>query len=359
MNDNKIQYIDLRFLKFDPTNPRLPSFIKNSSVKETIDWMLLDTSLLDLISSIAQNGFFHGEPLIVVASKNADNDYFVIEGNRRLAACLILNKPSISKTKSKAIKDILDETNNSIIPSSIPCIVFSSRELVIDYLGYRHITGVESWGPLSKARYLDLLFSRIGRKETLEKKCKSLAKKIGSKGSFVKRLLVGYWLYQLLEEDGFYKIRGLEEDKIEFSRLYDSLRFKGLSEFLSIDLEKTKPLENVSKKNLEELCIWIYEKNEGQTRLGDSRNLKILDKVVQSEEALKAFRAGKTLNESSNYSGLPEEMFSENIFKSFNYIQEAVNVSARTNKVTDIDLTNIKQIIKFSEMLYRTFRKDE
>ena len=62
---NSISYIDINSLKFDSENPRLPVKRRNASEKSIIEWMLLDAGLLELISSIGQNGFFHGEPLLV------------------------------------------------------------------------------------------------------------------------------------------------------------------------------------------------------------------------------------------------------------------------------------------------------
>ena len=313
--------------------------------------MLLDTSLLDLISSIAQNGFFHGEPLLVV---KRNGDFTVVEGNRRLAACLVLNAPTISKVKSKSIGEILNETNHRNVPSSLPCIVFDRKDEVVNYLGYRHVTGVKSWGPLSKARYLDMLFSNLKFRGALQKKCSLLAKKIGSKGGSVKKLLVGYWMYQILEEEGFFGIRELGEDKIDFSNLYSALRFAHIKKFLNVNLDVNQPIQSINKENFKEFCGWLYEKSEGATRLGDNRNLGTLDRIVQSNEALKAFRSGKTLEEASQYSDAPDEMLSYYIQKSLSNIQQAVTTYGRATSLSEGDLENINQIIKLASMVSNT-----
>ena len=357
-NNEKISIssIDINSLKFDPENPRLPDNIKGSSIKKTVDWMLLDAALVELVSSIAQNGFFQGEPLLVIED---GKNFVVVEGNRRLAACLILNNPGISKTKSNTIREILHETDPENIPSSIPCIIFKKRDDIVNYLGYRHITGVQSWGPLSKSRYLNLLFSKLGRKGDLTDKCTLLAKKIGSKGSHVKKLLVGYWLYEILVEEGFYGIKGLEDDKIEFSRLYGSLDFSNIKKFLNIDLDDNRPDRKVNKKHFEEFCFWVYERTEGTTRLGDNRNLRVLDRVVESKDALKAFRSGKSLHEAGQYSDAPDERFSACIEKSLSNIREAVTIAGRTKSFHDSDFENIQQIMKFSKILSDAARNQD
>lgn len=358
--NQEISLIPVGSLKFDPENPRLPASKRKKVNKVVIQWMLLDASLLDLVSSIAQNGFFSGEPLLVTKDDSNPREYIVIEGNRRLAASLILNNPTISTTKAKAIKEILNESNPSNIPSNLPCIVFSNKDEIIDYLGYRHVTGVQSWGPLAKARYLNLLFSRLKGKSPLIDKCRTLAKKIGSKANVVRQLLVGYWLFEIMEEEGFYGIKGLDEESIEFSHLYDSIRYKGLRSFLNVDFDKKDPLKKVDTANFKEFTHWLFDRAEGQSRLGDSRNLKVLDKVVQSNEALKHFRAGKSLAESSNYSDYPEELFSEHILKALELLKEATNITARIEgKCSEVDFDNIKQIRKFGKILFDQNQEDD
>ncbi len=352
----QIEQISLDQLSFDPENPRLPSSLRKAKQKQIIEWMLLDASLLDLMSSIAQNGFFAGEPILVV--KNG-NDYHVVEGNRRLAATLLLNNPGISKTKSRSISEILESSKPENIPTSLPAVIFPSKNEVLDYLGYRHVTGIKSWGPLAKARYLNELYNSLKGRASFEDKCRKLARKIGSKSPYTKQLLVSYWLFEILEENGFYKIRGLSEESIEFSHMYDSLRFTGLREFLNIEFESRDPIKNLDKKNYKEYCTWLYEKSEGQTRLGDSRQLKVLNKVVQSKEALHAFRSGKSLSEASQYSDYPDELLQKHIYDAYQIMKEALDVSGRANHLSEVDLDNLKSISKFSKMIHSSFFNDD
>jgi ParB-like chromosome segregation protein Spo0J len=63
--------------------------------------MLSDATLIDLMASISENGFFSGEPIIVIS--NNDN-YTVIEGNRRLAAIKLLANPGLAIISPKAVE---------------------------------------------------------------------------------------------------------------------------------------------------------------------------------------------------------------------------------------------------------------
>ena len=167
-------------LEFDPLNPRLPKKLQSKSDAEVIEWMLLDASLLDLVASIGLSGFFPGEPLLAVENKK-NGKYTVIEGNRRLASCKILNHPELANVKQKTVLGILAESHKKNIPHTVPVFLFEKRSDILEYLGYRHVTGVKSWGSLPKAKYLHELLVLDQSDISLIDKCKQLAKKIGSR----------------------------------------------------------------------------------------------------------------------------------------------------------------------------------
>ena len=73
--------IKLEDLKLDSHNPRLPKSMHGSNESEILEFMLRDTSLIELMLAIGENDFFPGEQLLVVKDK-IDNKYKVIEGNR-------------------------------------------------------------------------------------------------------------------------------------------------------------------------------------------------------------------------------------------------------------------------------------
>ena len=110
--------------------------------------MLLDASIIELMLAIGQSGFFVGEALLVVPV--GDDSFTVIEGNRRLASLKLLSEPELATVQKNKIATVISETTER--PVLIPCIIFSTRDEITKYLGYRHITGIKSWGVLAKAR---------------------------------------------------------------------------------------------------------------------------------------------------------------------------------------------------------------
>jgi hypothetical protein len=63
----RFQQIETERITFDPDNPRLPDpdEVKRDETS-ILNWMLDDASILELMGSIGEHGFFPGEPLLVV-----------------------------------------------------------------------------------------------------------------------------------------------------------------------------------------------------------------------------------------------------------------------------------------------------
>ncbi len=167
----QIQHIKLDDLRLDNLNPRLPSNFHNKSENEIIKWMLEDESIIELMLAIGQHGFFIGEALLVI--KDGDN-YKVVEGNRRLTSLKLLSNPSLATIRKNTVKQVLAETTQR--PDYIPCIVFSDKSDITQYLGYRHVTGIKSWSVASKAKYLYSLLNTLDS-TGLKNQSKELAKK--------------------------------------------------------------------------------------------------------------------------------------------------------------------------------------
>ena len=97
--------IPIEKLRLDDQNPRLPASIHGKDRGLIIEYMLMEAATLDLMLAIGQNGFFAGEPLLVVA----DGESFkVIEGNRRLTALLLLQDPTIATVQTRKTKEVFD-----------------------------------------------------------------------------------------------------------------------------------------------------------------------------------------------------------------------------------------------------------
>lgn len=349
MKYKELREIEIDKLEFDKNNPRLPKKLYGASESDVIQWMILDASLLDLIASIASNGFFPGEPLLVVEN---NDKYTVIEGNRRLASCKILINPSLASVKTKSVTNVLETTDSRNIPEKVPAFVFEKREDILAYLGYRHVTGVKSWGALPKAKYLFELFQLIKENISLKDKCKLLAKQIGSRGDYVLRLLTSYELFLEMEKNDFFGIKKLSEENIEFSNLVDSAtRFGNISKFLNIDFDDEIPLKNLDLDRYAELTKWLFERDEdNKTKLGENRNIRLLNQVVANDKALTAFRADTNIKEAFLLTSVPDEIFTKSISSSLKNLKNADDVKENLNsKITEDtfnDLEELESLVK-------------
>lgn len=295
-----IENISIDKLKLDMQNPRLPKSKQGKDESTVIEYLVSEAATEELMIAIGENNFFAGELLLVI--KELDESYTVIEGNRRLTAVKLLNQPNLTTIRKISINEISE--NAKYRPTILPCLVFKEKNAILKYLGFRHITGIKSWRVLEKARYLyDMRLRDYGSVSFL-KSCTAIAKSIGSRSDYVKRLLVGYELYEIVYDEKFYKIDNLNDTKFFLNYFIDSLSRDNIRSFLKINLNSDFPIETIDKENLKKLVFWWFEKTQGQSRvLGDSEGLKLLDAVIGNEDALMAFDKGATIYEAYELTG--------------------------------------------------------
>ena len=287
----RLEYLSLEQLSFDPENPRFPSHRRGVARDEILGWLLDSANLPDLMRSIATQDFFPGEPLLV--SDNGDGTYLVVEGNRRYAACWLLSHPDDAPSKKRTVATISEGA--TFRPTSLPCLVLPEKE-IIGFLGYRHITGIQEWSPLSKARYLERLWDDDEGPEDWDERLRWVASRIGSRSDYVARLLTALALFEHIEEDDFYGISGLNEETLSFSLLALALNRPTLAQYVGLDSGQQFDFESVNERGLKNLTSWFFEKDErGRTRLGESRNVSSLVTVIESEAALELLESGASL----------------------------------------------------------------
>ncbi|TVT33077.1 hypothetical protein [Marinobacter vinifirmus] len=342
--DHEIQYVDIDDLLLDPRNPRLPESIERTE-REILGYMASQTSIEDLVSAIAQNDYFAGEPVIAVphpaSSEQEGSDdsqkYVVVEGNRRLTAVKILQDIDIIEHPGLRLREIYDNAIHR--PSSIPVIVRASREAVIPYLGYRHITGVKEWEPLAKARYIYDLFILSNESDSPEDRYRFVAKQIGSRYDHIKRNLDALAAYRVIEENGYFGIRGLSESSIKFGVLMTAINDSNIGRYVGVceeddhgDFYPVHPIINhkvINVRNLHQLCRWIYEKKEnGKSVLGESRNIRQLSHVLKNEKATKILIDGASLEYAHRQTEGVTEDLKQSLYEAEALISQAASVVA-------------------------------
>ena len=110
--------------------------------------------LAGLIASIRSMGFLRSDRLIV--ARYDGSKMLVLEGNRRLAAVKV-----ILESKTKPQKHVAETLG------TLPCYVLNGdtisgddsklkiyRDAALQYIGVRHLTGIEQWEPASRYEFL-------------------------------------------------------------------------------------------------------------------------------------------------------------------------------------------------------------
>lgn len=302
---DEIKNVSLNDLLLDPENPRLPESVARDQ-QSMLDHIAETTAIEELMEAIAENDFFLGEPVIVVPAKDQKGKFIVVEGNRRLTAVKLLNDPSLCASPGVRMRAIAGEAKYK--PVTLPVVERGTRNEVLPYLGFRHITGVKQWEPLAKARYIEQLFALTDSKLQAKIRYANVARAIGSRRDHIKRNLDALAVYKVIEEADFYEIDKLNDQSIKFAVLSTAIADERIGYFVgthSKDADgeyiSADPIVNgasLNKKCISELTHWFYERDKkGTTRVGESRNLREFSAIVSNPQALAAFRAGSPLNE--------------------------------------------------------------
>jgi len=345
MPHESIENIDIGNLLLDEKNPRLPSS-RGRKQRDMLLYIARKTSITEIMSAIAENNYFPGEPLVVLPTN--DDKYVVVEGNRRLTALMLLQDPSLYP-KNRRVQEIAETAD--FRPNSIPCVIFESRDEVVNYLGYRHITGVKQWEPLSKARYIGDYFRVLMKQHTESREVyREVAQAIGSRGPYIKRQLDALAVYNILEENEFFKIEGLDEENISFSLLSTALGYESILTLISDGPDIYAKPESIIHDNVKHLCSWLYEPNEqGETILGESRNIQRLAMIAADTNAIKRLIEGDSLDKAYSVTKGISDEFTETLIGIENAVTRAVSIIA----LVDVDegqeerITNISKQVKY------------
>jgi len=325
--------LPLEVLDLDSENPRLPETLSRDQ-QTMLEFLARETSIEELMTVIGENDYFEGEPLIVY-KKPKGKKYIVIEGNRRLVALRLLQNPNLYP-KRKAIRQIAEAAKHK--PPKAPVVIFKQRRDVLTYLGYRHITGVRPWEPLAKARYMHQLFLATGNgKRKADETYRAVAREIGSRRDHIKRSLDALAVYNEIEKKGFFDIVELDETSINFSLLSTALGYPSISKFAGCDDEPIRNVSSVNLPNVELLTRWMFEKKgDGETLLGESRNIGKLASIVESPKALEALKKGASLDAAYHLTAGIQGDFTRHLYEAQTSLQNANAVVASVEPTEEI-----------------------
>ena len=319
MDTGEIKLVNVSELAFDLKNPRLVEFeeVECATDEEVIQilWELMDVR--EVMMSIAASGFFPHEPLIVAEE---DGKRVVIEGNRRLAAVNILLNRAIAESYATRIPVISEEEKRAL--AQLP-IVIGSREGNWRYLGFKHVNGPAKWSSYAKAQYI----ADVHRKFNIE--LEEIANQIGDTHKTVQRLFRGLMVIEQAERMGVFSRDDRWRRHFSFSHIYTGLDYQGISDFVGLrpeTEEQQNPVPDDKKKELGELCLWLYgSKREQKLPVIQTQNpnLRQLNEVVANREALAALREGFSLDFAFEAAQPSSEVFEKSLLAARRHLEKA------------------------------------
>ena len=318
MNAEEIIRLSVSELAFDTGNPRLAGLDVPDDESRLIRVLWETMDVQELVLSIAASGYFPHEPVIVDRESGRN---VVIEGNRRLAAVMLLLQPELG-SKLKIDVPRLDKDRRNRI-REIPA-VFSTREGAWRYLGFKHVNGPAKWGSYAKAQYVADVHRRYG--VPLDE----IARQIGDTHNTVRRLYRGLMVIEQAERVGAFDRGDRWRGHFAFSHLYTGLQsHNGIIEFIGLRPaadESEDPVPPGKVDRLRELMVWMYgSRKEERPPVIQSQNphLRQLDAVVGNREALAAMRRGMELSTAYEISRPSSNVFEEALMAAKQHLERA------------------------------------
>lgn len=320
----QLHSIPIKQLLLDPENPRLESVTNSRDQKDLIKAMWRDMAVSEVALSIAENGFFEEEPLFAIpASKNgAKQQYYVVEGNRRLTAVKLLVDSELRQEMRATDLPAISAKRRSEL-QALPVSIYKKREDLWEYFGFRHVNGPKEWDSLSKAAYI----AKVRR--DYEQSLEDIARKIGDQHSTVERIYRGYVLLEQAEAKTDFEREDRSANRFYFSHLYTAATYPEIQDFLGVTAKGALKDNPVSRKNLphlEELMVWLFgSKSRAKEPVVQTQapDLSYLRSVIGSKPALAALRSGTGLKRAHAISLGDARRFEDSLAEAKDALQEA------------------------------------
>lgn len=290
----KIEFAELRKIRLDPYNPRLGrSLVGEGLSQDELYDRMQDWSLEELATSFLESGFWvHEAVLCVEEPLNGEEQLIVVEGNRRIAALMRLEKTFDGDERSKKWLDIInDHARPDALFAEVPLIKLDSRSEINSFLGFRHVTGIKEWAPPEKAQFIAKLI------EEDQLSYRQVMRRIGSKTPTVERNFIAFSILKQMDE-----MEGIDVDEVEdrFSVLFLALRTRGVREFLGVEgkfgiepQDVYPPIHSNYEGRLVEFSRWLFGNKETSPVVNDSRQIEKFAQVLTSSDGVSYLRTVK------------------------------------------------------------------
>jgi hypothetical protein len=312
----------LQRLKLDADNPRFGGTQAGLTDQTAVlDHIVSGYGIDDVLSSLAVNGYFKAEPLV---GRQSGDDVVIVEGNRRLAACLVLagdERARNQASKAAPYRDLWIKHGRKTI-DPIPVIIFDTSDNdaeLLSYLGVRHISASAPWDSYAKAHWAAQVVSTTNLTVT------DISIMIGDPHRTVARLLEGYYVVRQAVREGYFtpsdcvrRGRG-SVTEYPFSWVYTILGYSAARKFLVLDDDgpRPDPLPTESLPRIRFLFVAMF----GSQSLGrnavikDSRALGNLASALLDRDKVALLEQGVLLDEAIRLTRPLDERVVENLLE--------------------------------------------
>jgi hypothetical protein len=291
----KSMFLHVDDLLLDEQNPRFGSKTKQMSQEDIAIKLEMGYDIITVAESIARNGFFANEPLIVIKGP-AEGKYTVIEGNRRFTSILALTNNEI-RSKLYQQERLTELAASSVFKRSdlVPVTLVDNRELIAPILGFRHISGIMEWQPLAQAIFVAKLIDEDGYS------FETAAEVVGKSKSDIAGMYRNQAIAKQAADVGM-NTSGLENS---FSSLTVAMSSPGIRAFIAAPLGNAvtpgmKPIPEDHYAPLKELLSFLFGDEIKEPVIRDTREINRLGKVIQNPTGLEMLRETWSLAEAES-----------------------------------------------------------
>ncbi|MEM6248823.1 AAA family ATPase [Shewanella vaxholmensis] len=364
---------NLKNLYLDPNNYR---FIDNKKHVYVEDWLVTDPkvqkstrlfiegknqeNIKDLIASFKSNGFMEVD--VIQVKDLGDNNYLVLEGNRRVTALKCLQEDSDNGLDIGA----LDPSIFRKVPFEIHNYEDNEKHLVI--MGLKHISGNKKWSTFNQARliYDYLLPYKEKGKEIYNKKEAHLCSSLGVTKTKLRTMQRVMHLILEYKESDF-------DDQFESSKygLFEEIIKKpAIKDWLDWDDDTFTPR---NRNNLERIFSWISktevrisEDSDGDNDdfkdpyeefepiINKSLEIRDLSLFIDNESALAVMEEERSLAQGLVASGTVDK---QNFNKALSKLRE--NLSSLSNHQSLITVEDTEQLLEAKDKLLSILPKSQ
>ena len=316
------ELIKLEHLLLDAENPRFGHAVAGGlDQADILDHIVNTFGVDDVLSSIAINGYISAEP-VVCRREIGSQTVVVVEGNRRLAACLILAEDSRAarqKSRTSQYRSIWNAHGSKQI-DPLPSIVFDGadrKQALLSYLGVRHIASAQPWDSYAKAAWV----AQVVKENQLP--LADVALMIGDQHRTIRRLLEGYYFINEAIESGEFRPQDSQRrgrgsvTEYPFSWVYTMLGYSTARDFLGLEeREPRTPLlasDKLPRAGTVTRAMFGDKAKGRSAAIEDSRELGDLAIVLGDPDKVAMLESGKSVAEISRLTKPIEQRLREGL----------------------------------------------